>query len=202
MIILLTGQRGSGKSTVALNLSKQLSRSGIQVGGIICPGIFDQGRKIGIKSHYLNNGHEEIVGMERLLEGKRLPESTGPDTFSYGRWEFRRSALASADAAIIQDTEGSWFVFVDEIGPLELDHGLGMCRTLARLDADKDKNEGIMMVCARQDLVKVLTERWPGSLVVELTGADPAALRKAEKAILEKVRALTSLSSTSGYAQA
>jgi nucleoside-triphosphatase THEP1 len=174
----------------------------MQVGGIICPGIFDQGRKIGIKSHYLDSGHEELVGMECQLAGKPLPESTGPDTFSFGRWEFRRSALTSADAAIIQDIEAARFVFVDEIGPLELDHGLGMCRTLARLDTDKANNKSIMMVCARQDLEKVLTERWPESLVVELTGADPISLRKAEEAILEIVRALTSSPSTSGYAQA
>lgn len=202
MIIILSGQRGSGKSTVALGLATQLSRSGIQVGGVICPGIFNQGRKIGIKSHYPGNDHGEVVGMECLTAGKPIPEYTGQDTFSYGRWEFRQSALSSADAAIIRDTETAQLVFVDEIGPLELDYGMGMCGTLARLDADTNKNNCIIVVCVRADLAHVLSERWPTSLLVELSGPHPDAIARAEKTLLETVRRLACLPSAPGYAQA
>ena len=138
MIILLAGQKGSGKSTAAMNLAARLRQEGVKVGGIICPGIFEGRHKIGMKSHHAATGHEELVGLEKCQAGKPVPQPTGPDTFSYGRWEFRRSALAAADGAILKDMEGSLFVFVDEIGPLELDHGLGMSGTLARLDADTD----------------------------------------------------------------
>ncbi|MFH2113385.1 MAG: nucleoside-triphosphatase [Spirochaetota bacterium] len=187
MIILLVGQKGSGKTTVAMNLAKRLVQAGILVGGVICPGIYEQNRKTGIKIHYPASGHEKLLGMERSSVGKPAPETTGPDTFSYGRWEFRRSALAAADASILKDIGTSPFVFVDEIGPLELDHGIGMSQTLARLDADKDINNCAILVCARQDLVQALTARWPGSSLVELTGEGPAAILRAEETILTAV---------------
>ncbi|OHD78684.1 MAG: hypothetical protein A3J97_17090 [Spirochaetes bacterium RIFOXYC1_FULL_54_7] len=202
MIILLAGQKGSGKTTVTMNLAKRLGQVGIRVGGVICPGIYEHNRKIGITSHYLASGHEEILGLEVSLAGKPVPEPTGPDTFSYGRWEFRQSALAAADTAILKDIEASLFVFVDEIGPLELDHGIGMSRTLARLDADKDINTCTIVVCIRQDLSQALTERWPGSPVVELNGHGQAAISRAEEAILTVVGGkLTSTHSAPGNAQ-
>jgi nucleoside-triphosphatase THEP1 len=202
MIILLAGQKGSGKTTVALNLASRLAQTGIQVGGIICPGIFEQNRKIGIKSHHPASGHEEPLGMENSLVGKPVPQPTGPDSFSYGRWEFRISALAAADATIVKDIDTSLFVFVDEIGPLELEHGIGMIRTLDRLDADKDMDNGIIVVCIRQDLAQTLTKRWPGSQLVELSGEGQAATNRAEEAILKVVRTKNSTLSASGDAQA
>ncbi len=183
-MILLAGQKGSGKTTVALNLARRLTKAGIPVGGVICPGIFEQSRKIGINCLYPASGHEENLGMECSLAGKPVPKQSGPGTFRYGRWEFRQSALAAADASIVKDIEASLFVFVDEIGPLELDHGIGMSRTLARLDAHKDSSNCTIVVCIRQDLIQTLTQRWPGSILVELTGKGQAALGKAEEAVL------------------
>jgi nucleoside-triphosphatase THEP1 len=45
MIILLAGHKGSGKTTVAMNLAVKLTHADIQVGGVICPGIFEQNIK-------------------------------------------------------------------------------------------------------------------------------------------------------------
>lgn len=184
MIILLTGEKGCGKSSVALNLSRRLAQAGIPTGGVICPGIFAQGRKIGILSHYPATGYEEQVGLESASWGKPVPEPTGMDAFSYGRWEFRQSALAKADASIIRDMEAALFVFVDEIGPLELDHGIGLCRTLTRLDADKNIDNCVFLVCTRQDLALPLKQRWPDSCLVELTGGSPESSELAEESIL------------------
>jgi hypothetical protein len=135
------------------------------------------------------------------LAGKPVPEPTGPDTFSYGRWEFRQSALAAADASILKDIEACLFVFVDEIGPLELDHGIGMVRTLARLDADEDMDNCIILVCIRQDLAQMLTERWPGSRLVELTGEGQLSIGNAEQAVLETISPLPSILSAPGDTQ-
>jgi nucleoside-triphosphatase THEP1 len=204
MIILLAGQKGSGKTTVALNLARRLAQAGIQVGGIICPGIFEDKHKIGIKSRHPASGLEQVLGMETSLAIQPVPLPTGPDSFSFGRWEFNRPALAAADATIIKDIEASQLVFVDEIGPLELEHGIGLNRTLARLDADKDgdRDNCTIVVCIRQDLTQILTRRWPGSILVELTGDSPAAIGRAEEAILQSVRQAESTLSAPGDAQA
>jgi nucleoside-triphosphatase THEP1 len=206
MIILLAGPKGSGKSTVALNLAKRLSQAGIQVGGIICPGIFNQGRKIGIKSHSPNTGHEEIIGEEIFRKNssitcKPVPEPTGLDSFSYGRWEFQKPALISADATVIRDLEAAQCIFVDEIGPLELSYGIGMTRTLAGIDAHRNNHNNIIVVCVRRDLAQTLTERWPESSLVDLAGDGPDALGKAEEAILATFNLLSVQLSSPGNAQ-
>jgi nucleoside-triphosphatase THEP1 len=185
MIILLTGQKGSGKSTTVQDLATQLAGAGLRPGGVICPGIFGQGRKTGILARQLRSGAEALLGYEATMTGSPVPVSTGPDTFSYGRWEFRRSVMAGADAAVLQDMDDSRFVIVDEIGPLELDHGMGMSRTLARLDAGSFAGSCRIVVCARQDLAGQLTERWPGCALVELDGRDPDRSDRTIQKLLE-----------------
>ena len=196
----------SGKSTLAITLAKRLLQAGIQVGGLICPGIFTQGRKTGIKSFFPETGYEDIIGeeiqgKEGVLAGIPVPKSSGPDTFSYGRWEFRLSALAEADTKIVRDIDTAQFVFVDEIGPLELDHGLGMSRTLARLDTDKTGNSCILLVCVRQDLAPTLAKRWPKSKLVELVQDNPTSIAQAEQVILDTVECMVSMVSATGNAQ-
>ena len=187
MIILLTGQKGSGKTTTAIKIVSRLKQEGITVGGVVCPGIFSQNRKIGIKCHHLANDYEEVLGMERYTSGKPVVESTGPDSFSFGRWEFSSSALATADEAIITDLKISPFVVVDEIGPLELDFSLGMSKSLARLDIDREINNCTILVCARSDLKQHLLTRWPGAIPAELAGETSPASNRAENILLKLI---------------
>lgn len=79
---------------------------------------------------------------------------------------------------------------MDEIGPLELKHGLGLIRTLARLDGQSEGPDCAMVVCVRQDLVQSLTERWPGCSVVGCTGTDEQPILNSGATILQAARLL------------
>lgn len=95
-------------------------------------------------------------------------------------WQFFKAALARADEAVIhylnrpgKDGEQRATVFIDEIGPMELDRNLGMVRTLARLDAialgDVIENTACIVV-ARPIIASHLASRWPKSSVLDIEG--------------------------------
>jgi len=104
----------------------------------------------------------------------------------YGMWEFSKAALAMADQTIIEYVAGfnsaipdgtagpvPALVFVDEIGPLELDRGTGLVKTLVMLDEGVRKRGPDLnfLVVARPDIAVRLKERWPDSTLLEMTGS-------------------------------
>ncbi len=103
----------------------------------------------------------------------------------YGMWEFSKQALEAADQTILEYVTGfdnaiqdstmdraPALVFVDEIGPLELDRGTGLVKTLAMLDdiARRHENGLNFLVVARPDIAARLMNRWPDSILVEMNG--------------------------------
>ncbi len=114
----------------------------------------------------------------------------------FGMWEFYKTALAGADEtarrelALACGTPGDWLVCIDEIGPLELNKGRGLMRTLAAVDtlasgagapdgsARGQAHRVTIIVVARPDIAAWLETRWPGSRIISLDGLDaPTAAR-------------------------
>jgi len=138
-----------------------------------------------------------------LPESPRNPafDDSDSDVLRYGMWEFSKQALVSADQAIIgyaskaSETKNDEtspggnaelhppILFVDEIGPLELDRGTGLVKTLAMLDdiARQDETGLRFLVVARPDIAARLKERWPVSTMVEMDGT---SYRKTAEAIV------------------
>jgi len=129
-------------------------------------------------------------------------DDSDAEILRYGMWEFSKQALATADQAILDcvarfreaksdDTRPGGkavlrptLIFVDEIGPLELDRGTGLIKTLAMLDESAGQREADLkfLVVARPDIADRLKERWPDSILVEMTGA---SYENTAEAILE-----------------
>ena len=47
-IIILSGERGAGKTSTCLRLAKEAKRRGLHPAGVICPARLVNGRKVGI----------------------------------------------------------------------------------------------------------------------------------------------------------
>lgn len=195
-LILFSGDRGLGKSGALSGLALIL---GPKAGGVICPGAYEEGRKSAV---YWRELARESDGPKagRLagsgLLARELPEYTGTPgqprldlsgdgLLRYGKWEFDRTALAAADEACLRALKDPSLdlAIVDEIGPLELSHGLGYVKTLERLDglfgagpaAARVPGHGgaperkAVVVALRPDLAPILAERWPGVALFELS---------------------------------
>ncbi len=195
-MILFSGDRGLGKSGALSELALIL---GPKAGGVICPGAYEEGRKSAVYWRDLAREADgskagRLAGAELLA--RELPEYagtpgqprldlSGDGLLRYGKWEFSRSALAAADEACLRALMDPSLdlAIVDEIGPLELSHGLGYVKTLERLDelfgagpaaARGSGHSGAterkaVIVALRPDLEPILAQRWPGGALLELT---------------------------------
>jgi nucleoside-triphosphatase THEP1 len=214
MIFLLSGPSGSGKSTASAALYKCLISEGVSVGGVHCPAVFENGRKTGIDAVMPGSGKSGVplarvragfdpgssrAGMSPGMDKRRIPvvNRDDPGRFSFGMWEFNAVALGEVDASVaawLEDARTAagamkasgqvQIAIIDEIGPLELVHGIGFMRTLAALDAiagSTGKEAPVCIVTSRPEITVILKGRWPEARSIDplLSGGfDVDSIRK------------------------
>ncbi|MBN1519139.1 MAG: hypothetical protein JW923_03525 [Spirochaetales bacterium] len=190
-IILVSGERGSGKTSCAKRAA-DMAKSRARCDGVLCPATFLGSAKTDIR--WLRVGSD----LSRVL-ARAYPESPDqpgrpsldpehPLGLRLGRWLFDRAELENADrvleAAILSLGSRDAFAraaLVDELGPLELDHGLGFTLALKALDtwhAAAAPGYRAAVVMARPEIRDRLMARWSGSetLDVGTLGAEQCAL--------------------------
>ena len=119
MILLVGGERGSGKTSWCREYIDQRRKSGSTVGGVLSPAIENQGQRVGSNALDLLTGQE--IPFARLSPYGSLSggEKVGDYTIS-------RDGILFACDAIEQAVERRCdLVGIDEVGPLEL-HGKGV----------------------------------------------------------------------------
>jgi len=169
--------------------------AGARTGGVLCAALFYDGQKTGITCAALRGADMVQLGVLGRARpdwkvprppseaGSALPafsvpfDDTDTQTLRYGMWAFDKAVLAkadeltAADLSAIQSGAGSpQLIFVDEIGPLELDKSTGMIgslRMLDRLSADRF-GAGWQVVVARPDIAARLQARWPDAAMLEM----------------------------------
>lgn len=216
-IILAAAERGAGKSTAFALAAARAAELGWETRGIVCPGVYRDGLKAGVLCRILppDGSADEPWELARLMPeygsvGAATAPSPGPGSsggprpvmldagrFCYGKWEFSLDGLRRADRACVDALarpSGGRFVFIDEIGPLELKFGLGLAGTLAAVDrlaaasperragangegrgAGAEESPAAIVAAVRPELAEMLAERWPGSLVIRAASATMAA---------------------------
>jgi len=206
-IIILGGARGSGKSSLMMAAATTLRRAGLRPSGIACPGRYRDGRKTGILCVDLGlppgrgDGADgfELASVDPAFPDRQpgrsspAPDLSDPVLIRYGKWIFRRDALAKADsiaaAALSSVEDGRVTAIVDEIGPLELELGAGFSTSLRELDriagtGGSTPGGGSVVVACRTELGPILAARWPGASLVDLDslGTDRAVAKLLELA--------------------
>jgi len=144
-VAILTGERGSGKTTACLELLAQAREAGLDCAGLVCPAVFDAGVKVGIDATDVRTGERRrLASVDGLPGGLRL----GPFRFDEASlaWGERRLELACPCDLL----------FVDEIGPLELERGQGWVRAL---DVLRSGRYGLAIVVVRPSLLDALRDR-------------------------------------------
>lgn len=152
-LILVTGLSGAGKTTWCSRLAKLAAEMGVEVSGILSPGIFKGDRKIGIGAKDLYTGEERQLA--RLRDGEEAELATPRWTFDLDTLEWANTTLAKSPTADL--------LIIDELGPLEFLRGEGLIAGLARIDAGDYR-----VACAviRSSLLPKALQRWPSALVV------------------------------------
>ena len=153
-VVILTGERASGKTAVAAAVVERLRAAGLKVGGILAPGRFRDGARFSFDIVNLSTGASLPFGCREPGPGWVEEKCfwVNPEGLKLGR-----AALARSDADV---------VVVDEVGPWEL-AGSGWCRDL---DALVGRGVPVLMV-VRHACLSAVVVRWRlgGAQVFEVT---------------------------------
>jgi len=157
---ILTGSRGSGKTTLCRRLAAEAKALGWDIAGVVSPAVYDGGDKTGIEVLDLRSGE--------LRQFARRPVDFDGSASHRPSWIFDQIALAWGNQVLKNVTPCDMLV-VDELGPLEFEAGVGWSAGLQALDS---RSYQIGLVTIRPELLKVARQRWPFAGVVDMETAE------------------------------
>jgi nucleoside-triphosphatase len=168
-LIIVTGDRGAGKTTFCTRLIELARSRGRSIGGVLSPAVFEQGEKIGIDTIDLRTRER------RRLADRFDPPHSGPNT---QRWSFHADMIEWGNT-VLQSATPCDVLIVDELGTLEFDRGEGWLAGLNAIGAG-DYRLGVVVI--RPELLAVAQRRWPHAQVAEIT--DVAQAQRKAQAVL------------------
>ncbi|MFN2237352.1 MAG: nucleoside-triphosphatase [Anaerolineales bacterium] len=151
---LLSGPSGAGKTTCCAEIITQVRAAGMSVGGLLCPGVFKNGKKVGIDQIDIRTGQRQRLGMR--ADKARLN--------TVGCWQMDERVLAWGNTVVAR-LKAEDLIVIDELGPLELEEGYGYQEALRLLD---EKRYRLALVVVRPALLPLAQIRWPQAQVFML----------------------------------
>ncbi len=159
-LIIVTGERGAGKTTFCARLIELARSGGRSIGGVLSPAVIVNGQKIAI----------DVIDL-RSDERRRLavfnPAADYPREL---HWRFDETVLAWGNQALSTSTPCD-MLLVDELGVLEFERDQGWIAGLKAVDSG-DYRLGIVVI--RPELLEQAQRRWPAARVIAIENADQA----------------------------
>jgi len=148
-VFLITGRPGDGKTTFATRLVEELTKSGVRAGGVLAPGLCENGRRTGFDLVDLSSGRRARLAEARA--GVSWEKPAARFRFHRAGWRLGRAALNEKRLARAD------YCVVDEVGPLEL-RGAGWA---ARLDElAEGRGPMVVILVVRESLIEEVCRRW------------------------------------------
>ena len=164
--VIVTGDTGSGKTTLVGQTVERLRARDVPVAGILAPGFIKDGRRTGFDIVNLATGESTALAREQAGDA-------GPHA-RWSRFAFRPEGLDLGARALGPTAHSADVIVVDEVGPFELSGG-GWAPALDRLSKDY---RGTLVLAVRGSVVDAVRARWgsPDTVVCEVTGTSAEAL--------------------------
>lgn len=150
MLHIITGGIDHGKTTRLLSIYREIGRGD----GIVTLKLFINGHNAGQEVMRLSTGEKKQFSFRNGF----IPESGWQEKHRYGPYSFSAEGLEFAEAVIRSLFEnGCEPVFIDEIGPLELEDK-GLHYVFSKLTAAKRKDAWVVIRenCVRKVICKYL----------------------------------------------
>ena len=160
-LTLVTGPRGIGKTRWCMALANHARGLGLDVRGLVSPAVMKGGQKTGIELL-------DLAGGERRRLAYRKGE-TGGDLWTTD-WQMVAETLHWGNT-ILESIRSCELFILDEIGPLEFLHGVGLATGLDFVDRHIDIR---CVVVVRPSLLETAYQRWPWASVRDIS-AEAAA---------------------------
>lgn len=175
-VIILTGEIGSGKSNLCLEVALKAKEGGVQLAGILSPAVFKEGEKTGIDLINLKNWERRNLAVRRDQRKSALET---------GNWSFFLESIQWGNQ-VLNDAIPCDLLIVDELGPLEFNRGEGWTSGLAAVDSG---NFIAALVVIRPSLLVIAEQRWKVSRIVDVS--DPQTLSLSEADLIAELQART-----------
>ena len=146
-LLLVTGLRGSGKTLWCMDLVGRAHARGLNLCGLISPSIFLNDKKIGI-------GLKDLKTSEQHRLAYRKGDEDGD--IQTQDWQMVAETLEWGNS-ILERIDTCDLFILDEIGPFELEHGIGL---VAGLDIIDHAKEFPCVVVIRPTLIEKALARW------------------------------------------
>ncbi|HMA67670.1 MAG TPA: nucleoside-triphosphatase [Desulfosalsimonadaceae bacterium] len=151
-LLILSGDKQAGKTTLCTRIAAMARKNGVDTGGVISPALLCRGRKTGIAALDVKTRNWRQIAVLRG-EGR-----TGLET---GQWSFFPERLQWANQVLRAATPCT-LLFVDELGPLELERGEGWTAGIEWLD---EKHYCAAVAVVRPALIPAALQRWPHAFI-------------------------------------
>ncbi len=144
-VVLLTGERGVGKTYLCQQVVRQARVLGRRCAGVVSPAVLDGGQKVGITLVDVATGESRPLAVADEVPGE----------VRWGRFRFVSSTLEWG-ARVVETSTPCDLLVIDEVGPLELESGKGL---VAALDVLRAGGFALALVVVRPELVDELAHR-------------------------------------------
>ena len=166
-MVLLSGPSGSGKTRACEALIAQARTREMRLGGLLSPATFVGHEKMGID--LLNLVTSERRRLARKVMGApvgafhdALPGAHREDRLFVGEWEMDQATLEWGNTCL-GSLDSTDLLVIDELGPLEFVHGVGLIGAFELLDKGHYR---LAAVTVRPALVSKAKSRWPHAKVM------------------------------------
>ncbi|WP_322508650.1 nucleoside-triphosphatase [Anaerolinea sp.] len=156
---LVTGWRGSGKTTFCAGMVQAARQAGWDVAGLLSPAGFEEGRKTCIRAEDLRTGERRLLASISRQSDEDL---------AFGDWFFNLQTLQWGNRVLQASTPCDLLV-VDELGPLEFRLSQGWVSALEVLQRGGFRRA---LVVIRPELLEEARSLWRPDLIISLDKAD------------------------------
>ena len=147
-LILVSGPSGAGKTIWCRDQINHARSEGYTVGGVLSPGLYGDGEKVGIELLDLATGEKRLLGERRP---KVLPNAPTR------KWAMNDQAVAWGN--LVLKSMGYYdLVVIDELGPLEFVYQRGFTEAF---DLIRRRRFKTALVVVRPTLLVAAQEAWP-----------------------------------------
>lgn len=110
-VYILSGGKGSGKTTKCIEIAQKLKNAGYRIGGFLAPGTIEEGKRNKIQLQNLQTNEVIEFAQREARENWQLIQS----------FYFNPKAILMGEEWLRKQQENSDFLFIDEIGRFDVD---------------------------------------------------------------------------------
>lgn len=155
-LVLITGPRGSGKTSWCMELIGRARSFGLRPGGLISPAVFENEQKTGIDLLDLTTGERRRLAYRR---GNAVGDMWTSD------WQLVAETLEWGNSVLERLKICDLFI-LDEVGSFEFDHGVGFVKGLEIIASQKNIPS---FITVRPSLLPIARLRWSWAQVLDVS---------------------------------